>query len=44
MDLTGNRLRIVLTEAQADSRQANAAEAIGEAARAIGPAPPRAAI
>lgn len=43
LDMTGNRLRIVLTDAQGDSRQANANEALGGGTRSIDPGAPRAA-
>lgn len=44
MDLSGNRLRMVLTEAREAPRQAGAAEAVRESTRSIDPGAPRAAI
>nr|WP_313225251.1 MASE1 domain-containing protein [Stenotrophomonas pavanii] len=43
MDITGNRLRIVLTEAQGDSRQTDANESMRGSTRFIDPGAPRAA-
>ena len=43
MDITGNRLRIVLTEAQEDSRQAEANQVLGGSTRSIDPGAPRTA-
>ncbi|EMT5435193.1 MULTISPECIES: MASE1 domain-containing protein [Stenotrophomonas] len=44
MDLSGNRLRMVLTEAREAPRQAGAAEAVWESTRSIDRGPPRTAI